>query len=226
MCKGKLIVIEAGDGAGKATQTQKLFEHLNSEGYNVRQISFPDYKSPSSALVKMYLNGEFGTHADDVDAYAASTFYAVDRYASYRMNWKKFHDKGGIILADRYVTSNMVHQAVKIFDDEERNNFLDWLDDFEYVKLKLPRPDLVIFLDMPPEISERLIKDRNRTDIHEKDFNYLRRCYNSYKELAQKYNWIKIDCSEGNNPRSIDDIHQDIINIMNDKKMALSSPHL
>ena len=210
MSNGKLIVIEAGDGSGKATQTQKLFEHLSSKNYKVRKVSFPDYDSPSSSLIKMYLNGNFGSHADDVDAYAASTFYAVDRYASYRMNWKSFYEAGEIILADRYTTSNMVHQAVKIADDNERENFLNWLDDFEYVKLKLPRPDVVIFLDMPPEISEKLIKERNRSDIHEKDFNYLRRCYNSYKELAQKYDWITINCSIDNDPRSIEDIHEDI----------------
>ena len=210
MSEGKLIVIEAGDGSGKATQTQKLFEHLSARNYKVRKVSFPDYDSPSSSLIKMYLNGDFGSHADDVDAYAASTFYAVDRYASYRMNWKKFYEAGEIILADRYTTSNMVHQAVKIVDYNERENFLNWLDDFEYVKLKLPRPDLVIFLDMPPEISEKLIKERNRTDIHEKDFNYLRRCYNSYNELAQKYDWITINCSIDNEPRTIEEIHEDI----------------
>ena len=219
MGKGKLIVIEAGDGSGKATQTKKLFEHLTDEGLKVRQVSFPDYDSPSSALVKMYLNGDFGKHADDVDAYAASTFYAVDRYASFRTSWKDFYDEGGIILADRYTTSNMVHQAVKIADDNERDKFLRWLDDLEYVKLKLPRPDVVIFLDMPPAISEKLIKERNRNDIHEKDFNYLHRCYDSYKELAQKFNWITIKCSDGNQPRSVEDIHEDIFNVVNRLKV-------
>lgn len=213
MTKGKLIVIEAGDGSGKATQTRKLFERLNSQGYSVKKISFPDYQSPSSALVKMYLNGDFGSHVDDVDAYAASTFYAVDRYASYKMNWKKFYEASDIILADRYTTSNMVHQAVKISDDSERDKFLDWLDDFEYVKLKLPRPDLVIFLDMPPEITEKLIIERNKTDIHELDREYQRRCYNSYKELAQKYNWIKIDCCIGEELRTIEEIHEDIFKV-------------
>ncbi len=208
--KGKLIVIEAGDGSGKATQTKKLFEHLTSENYKVKKISFPDYESPSSSLIKMYLKGDFGSHADDVDAYAASTFYAVDRYASYRMNWKKFLDAGEIILADRYVTSNMVHQAVKISEKIEREKFLNWLDDFEYIKLKLPRPDCVIFLDMPPEISEKLIAERKRIDIHEKDFDYLRRCYFSYKELAKKFNWITIKCNDGDNPRDIEKIHEDI----------------
>lgn len=217
MNKGKLIVIEAGDGSGKATQTKKLFEHLATEGHKVKQVSFPDYDSPSSSLVKMYLNGDFGKHADDVDAYAASTFYAVDRYASFRMNWKKPYDAGEIILADRYVTSNMVHQAVKIADSKERGAFLDWLDDFEYVKLKLPRPDVVIFLDMPPEISERLIKERKRNDIHEKDFDYLRRCYTTYKELAKKFDWITINCSEGTQPRSIEDIHNEVFNLIGDK---------
>ena len=214
MNKGKLIVIEAGDGSGKATQTRALFDHLTAEGYKVEKVSFPDYESPSSSLVKMYLNGAFGKHADDVDAYAASTFYAVDRYASFRMNWKKPYDAGEIILADRYVTSNMVHQAVKIADDKARDAFLNWLDDFEYVKLKLPRPDVVVFLDMPPEISERLIKERNHSDIHERDFDYLRRCYNAYKELAKKFGWTTIKCSDGAQPRSVEDIHEDIFNLI------------
>ena len=213
MSKGKLIVIEAGDGSGKATQTKLLFEYLTAKGHTVKKISFPDYDSPSSSLVKMYLKGDFGEHADDVDAYAASTFYAVDRYASFKMNWKKFYDLGEIILADRYVTSNMVHQAVKIADDIEREKFFNWLDDLEYEKLKLPRPDLVIFLNMPPEVSEKLIKERNRNDIHEKDFNYLRRCYNSYRELAKKFNWVTINCSDGNQPRSIEAIHKDMVDI-------------
>ena len=214
MNKGKLIVIEAGDGSGKATQTRALFDHLTAEGYKVEKVSFPDYESPSSSLVKMYLNGAFGKHADDVDAYAASTFYAVDRYASFRMNWKKPYDAGEMILADRYVTSNMVHQAVKIADDKARDAFLNWLDDFEYVKLKLPRPDVVVFLDMSPEISERLIKERNHSDIHERDFDYLRRCYNAYKELAKKFGWTTINCSDGAQPRSVEDIHEDIFNLI------------
>ncbi|MBR2179442.1 MAG: thymidylate kinase [Selenomonadaceae bacterium] len=214
MDKGKLIVIEAGDGSGKATQTKKLFERLKAEGRKVRQVSFPNYDSPSSSLVKMYLNGDFGKHADDVDAYAASTFYAVDRYASFRMNWKAFYDAGEIILADRYVTSNMVHQAVKIADSQEREVFLDWLDDLEYVKLKLPRPDLVIFLDMPTEISERLIKERKRNDIHETDFDYLHRCYDSYKELAKKFNWSIIHCSSGDQPLTVETIHEEVFDIL------------
>ena len=212
--KGKLIVIEGSDGSGKATQTKKLFQRLTSQGQRVEQISFPDYDSDSSALIKMYLNGNFGLHAEDVDAYAASTFYAVDRYASFKMKWKKYFDDGEIILADRYTTSNMIHQAVKINDEVERNIFLNWLEDFEYEKLKLPRPDKIIFLDMPPSISEKFLIERKQSDIHEKDFEYLRRCYQMYKEVAKKFNWITINCSEKNNPRDVDDIHEEIYNAL------------
>ena len=211
---GKLIVIEGSDGSGKAIQTKKLFERLISENHAVKKISFPNYNSNSSALIKMYLNGDFGTHADDVDPYAASTFYAVDRYASYRTEWKKFFEDDEIILADRYTTSNMIHQAVKIADNFEREKFLEWLDDFEFVKLKLPRPDLVIFLNMPPNVSEKLIKERNRNDIHEKDFDYLRRCYSAYNELTKKFGWIKINCSDNDSPRSIEEIHENIFNVV------------
>lgn len=208
---GKLIVLEGSDGSGKATQTRLLFDRLSKEADRpVRKISFPDYLSQSSALIKMYLRGEFGAHPSDVDPYAASTFYAVDRYASFKSDWKKDFDAGALIIADRYVTSNMAHQVVKIDDPSERKKFLEWLDDFEYEKLKLPRPDRVIFLDMPPEVSERLVVERNRLDIHESDRNYLRRTYAAYKELALKYNWITIECALENNPRRVNEIAQDI----------------
>ena len=209
--KGTLIVIEAGDGSGKATQTRKLFERLtNATDRPVHKISFPDYQSESSALIKMYLHGDFGAHASDVDAYAASTFYAVDRYASFKTHWKRYYDAGDIIIADRYVTSNMVHQAVKLDDPIERQHFLDWLDDFEYDKLKLPRPDLVLFLDMPPSITERLIAERHNLDIHETDKNYLRRCYQAYKELSERYGWTTINCAIDGAPRGIEDIADDV----------------
>ena len=206
-----LIVIEAGDGSGKATQTRKLYERLKSATDRpVHKISFPDYQSASSALIKMYLRGEFGSHASDVDAYAASTFYAVDRYASFKTHWRQYYEAGDIIIADRYVTSNMAHQTVKLDDPIERQQFLAWLDDFEYNKLKLPRPDLVLFLDMPPSITERLIADRQRLDIHEIDQNYLRRCYEAYKHLAAQYNWTTIGCAVDDAPRGIDEIAEDI----------------
>ena len=215
MKRGKLIVIEAGDGSGKATQTKALYEHLKRDGKSVHRISFPDYASDSSALVKMYLNGSFGGHAEDVNAYAASTFYAADRYASYRMKWKSLYEAGDIILADRYTTSNMVHQAVKLTDAAERGAFLDWLWDFEFGKLGLPVPDLVVFLDMPPEISDRLIAERaeekaQAKDIHEKDAEYLHRCHAAYLELAAKYGWRRVACAKDGAIRGIEEIHQDV----------------
>ena len=216
MSKGKLITIEAGDGSGKATQTRALMEHLLKDGYRVIKVEYPDYKSDSSALVKMYLGGEFGEHAEDVDAYGASTFFAVDRYASFHLNWKQAYEDGAIILADRYTTSNMVHQAVKLTDPTEREEFLTWLWDFEFGKLKLPVPDVVVYLDMAPEVSDRLINERaahnadRKKDIHEKDTNYLHRCHDAYNWVAAKYGWKKVVCSKDGQPRSIEEIHKDV----------------
>ena len=216
MAKGKLITIEAGDGSGKATQTRALMEHLVKDGYRVVKVEYPDYKSDSSALVKMYLGGEFGEHAEDVDAYGASTFFAVDRYASFHLNWKQAYEEGAIILADRYTTSNMVHQAVKLTDPIEREEFLTWLWDFEFGKLKLPVPDVVVYLDMDPEVSDRLINERaahnadRKKDIHEKDTNYLHRCHDAYNWVADKYGWKKVVCSKDGQPRSIEEIHEDV----------------
>lgn len=213
--QGKLIIIEAGDGSGKATQTRALFDHLAGDGYKVHKVEFPDYESESSALIRMYLGGQFGNHADDVNAYAASTFFAVDRYASFRMKWKKFYDAGDIILADRYTTSNMVHQAVKLVHKKDREDFLAWLWDFEFIKLGLPMPDAVVFLDMDPLVSDRLIAARaarkhSEKDIHEKDTDYLHRCYAAYVELAAKYGWKKVKCSENGTPCSRAVIHEDV----------------
>ena len=211
--KGKLIIIEAGDGSGKATQTKALYEHLCREGYRVHRVEFPDYAADSSMLVRMYLRGDFGGHAEDVNAYAA--FFAVDRYASYRMKWKKAYEVGDIILADRYTTSNMVHQAVKLTDREERESFLDWLWDFEFNKLGLPVPDKVVFLDMDPEVADQLIAARaaaqaQERDIHERDKEYLHRCHAAYEELAKKYGWTRVACSEHGEPRAVEAIHADV----------------
>ena len=215
MSKGKLIIIEAGDGSGKATQTKALYDHLVRDGYRVHRIEFPDYEADSSMLVRMYLRGDFGGHAEDVNAFAASTFFAVDRYASFRMKWKEFYDNGDIILADRYTTSNMVHQAVKLTDTKEREAFLDWLWDFEFVKIGLPVPDKVVFLDMDPHVADKLIAARAKEtgaekDIHEKDTSYLHRCHAAYLELAEKYDWSKVICSEDGEPRSIAAIHDEV----------------
>lgn len=215
MVKGKLIIIEAGDGCGKATQTKLLYDRLNQAGYKVKKIEYPDYESPACTPVKMYLQGEFGGHVDDVNAYAASVLFAVDRYASYRMKWKKDYEEGTIILADRYTTSNMVHQAVKIEDSKMRDEFLSWLWDTEFTKMGLPVPDKVIFLNMPPDISNKLIdnrakKDNRKKDIHEQDKNYLEKCYEVYQEMANRYDWDIVECAKDNQLRTIEEIHEDV----------------
>lgn len=216
MSKGKLITIEAGDGSGKATQTKALYDRLLAEGYQVLKVEYPDYQSESSALVRMYLGGEFGQQAENVSAYGASAFFAVDRYASYLLKWRQVYESGWIILADRYTTSNMVHQAVKLKDSAEREEFLTWLWDFEFGRLQLPVPDRVIYLDMPPEISDRLINSRaakdssRQKDIHEKDTSYLHHCHRAYNEVAEKYGWVKISCAQQGNLRTVQDIHEDV----------------
>lgn len=216
MSKGKLITIEAGDGSGKATQTKALYDRLLAEGYQVLKVEYPDYQSESSALVRMYLGGEFGQQAENVSAYGASAFFAVDRYASYLLKWRQAYESGWIILADRYTTSNMVHQAVKLKNSAEREKFLTWLWDFEFGRLKLPVPDRVIYLDMPPEISDRLINSRaakdssRKKDIHEKDTSYLHHCHRAYNEVAEKYGWVKISCAQQGNLRTVQDIHEDV----------------
>lgn len=212
---GKLIIIEAGDGCGKATQTQKLCDRLQQEKVNVKKIEFPNYKSPSSALIKMYLNGEFGSDPESVNPYAASAFYAVDRYASFKIEWEGFYNMGGIIIADRYTTSNMVHQAVKFGNEQEKMVFLDWLWDFEFKLFKLPVPDCVIFLDMPPEYSRSLMAGRaNKSgaehDIHEQDQAYLAKCYNNYRLLAAKYHWQTVGCVQNNRLKTVDEIGTEV----------------
>lgn len=214
---GKLICIEAGDGSGKETQANKLLERLKSENYKVRKVSFPNYGSESSSLIKMYLRGEFGSRPEDISPYVASTFYAVDRYASYKKEWESFYKAGGIILADRYTTSNMVHQAVKIKDPDKREAYLDWLWNFEFDMFGLPEPDCVIFLDMPPEYAARLMENRknkitgsDKKDIHERDKAYLEQVYKCALWLADKYGWHKVSCVQDQIIRPIYDIHEEI----------------
>mgnify|MGYP000995024596 CR=1 FL=1 len=221
MEKGKVIVIEGCDGSGKATQTKKVFDRLVMEGYNVKKVEYPNYESNSSALVKMYLNGEFGNSAEDVNPYAASSFYAVDRYASYKKEWEKFYHQGGIILADRYTTANMIHQASKIKEEHSRNEFLEWLWDYEFIKIGLPVPDCVIFLDVHPACSRELIQNRENKingfeekDIHEKDYEYLLNSYNNSCKVADKYGWKRIDCVRTGRLREINDIHEEIYTIL------------
>lgn len=212
--KGTLIVLEGIDGSGKETQASLLEKKLKEKGREVMHISFPDYKSPSSALVKMYLKGDFGKNPKDVNPYSASLFYAVDRFASYRMKWKDFYQKGGIIIADRYTTSNMVHQMTKYEDKKARKDFLSWLEKTEYEELELPVPDLVILLDIPLRVSENLVKERARQggsmDIHEQHLDYLRKCHDAYQELVNLYGWKRIPCTEEGKLRTIEDIGEDV----------------
>ncbi len=217
MGKGKLIIIESGsDASGKATQSKKLYERLINEGYNCMKITFPDYDSESSALVKMYLRGDFGSNPNDVSPYVASTFYAADRYASFKTKWEKFYNEGGIIISDRYTTSNMVHQAAKM-DEEEKEKFLNWLWDLEFNLYGIPEPDQVIFLDVDPMVSQQLMKNRlnkitgeEEKDIHESNEEYLVNSYNNSLKIADKYSWNKVKCTEGTALRTIDDIHEEI----------------
>lgn len=212
---GKLIVIEGSDGSGKATQTRKLYDRLSDLEGAVKRLSFPNYESESSALIRMYLRGDFGGTAEEVNPYAAATFYAVDRFASF-FEWKDFYREGGIVLCDRYVESNMVYQAAKFAKKDERTKFLAWLETLEYEYYGLPRADLTIFLDMPPEVAAILRKERGRADIHENDAAYMEKVYNTYKELAQRYQWATVNCAEGHQPRSTTDILEDILRLVED----------
>ena len=211
---GKLIVIEGTDGSGKSTQFRKLTERLEQEGQAFKTLVFPRYKEPSSALIRMYLGGDFGTHPSDVNAYAASSFYAVDRYASYKQDWGKWYKEGGLIVSDRYTTSNAVHQTSKE-PPEKQGDFLKWLYEFEYDKLGLPCPDLIIYLDVPTSFTEKLMRHREQetnthADIHEQDMQYLATCRQSGRTAAQYYGWNVIQCVTDDEMRSIEDIHEEI----------------
>ena len=211
---GKLIVIEGTDGSGKSTQFRLLTERIASEGYDFQKLVFPQYKEESSALIRMYLGGEFGARPTDVNAYAASAFYAVDRYASYKKVWGQWYEQGGLVLSDRYTTSNAVHQASKEPPDRQ-GAFLKWLYEFEYDKLGLPRPDLVIYLDVPTDFTERMMRSREAAtntsaDIHEQDLQYLCTCRQTGRAAAAFYGWTVIDCVRDGTMRSIADIHEEI----------------
>ena len=212
--KAKLVVLEGLDGSGKSTQFERLGEYLTAKGVKIKSISFPDYDQPSSALVKMYLSGEFSESAEDVNAYAASSFYAVDRYASYKKFWEKDYAEGAFILAARYATSNCIYQMVKL-EEDNWDEYLQWLDEYEYGKLDLPKPDLVIFLDMPVEISQRLMSgryagDESKKDIHESNVRFLNDCRKAALYTAQKQGWKVIECSDGENPLTIEKITESL----------------
>lgn len=218
---GILIAIDGVDASGKQTQTQLLKKRLIEDGKDIKAVSFPAYDNPSSTLVKMYLDGDFGKKPSDVNAYATSTFFAADRFATYRTDWGKDYNSGTIILADRYVSSNLIHQASKIDNSAEKDKFLTWLDDLEHNIYGLPRPDVTIFLDMPPEYGAMLMKDRanksngtDKKDIHESDFSYLETSYNNAVYVAERFNWKRVSCVKDGEIRSVEDIHNDIYSII------------
>ena len=215
---GKLIVIEGTDASGKETQTNKLFLRLNAMGKNVRTISFPNYNSPACEPVKMYLSGKFGTDANAVNPYPVSTMYAIDRYASYKMDWEKNYKDDCIIVTDRYVTSNMIHQCAKLSDTSEKLEYLRWLVDLEYDKNKIPVPDMVIFLNMPPKDALSLMRGRESKfakDIHESNELFLKKSYDNACYVAQLYKWKEIKCvDENGNLRTIEDISEEIYRLI------------
>lgn len=212
--KPKLIVLDGLDGCGKSTQFALLGKALQAAGIPCRMISFPDYDQPSAALVKLYLSGAFSSSAEDVNAYAASSFYAVDRYASYQLQWKEDYQAGTLILASRYVSSNAIHQMPKL-PPSEWDSYLHWLDTYEYERLQLPRPDGVWFLDMPVAVSQSLLLERyqgdgSKKDIHEADVAYLELCREASRYAADRMGWHVISCAEGEQPRSIASIQEQL----------------
>ena len=214
---GKLFVIDGTDGSGKQTQIKALKERLEKEGIEFKSVSFPNYESESSALVKIYLNGELSEDPKEISPYIASTFYAADRYITFKKEYEEYYKNGGIILADRYTTSNMVHQAGKIKDDKEREKFLNWLWDFEFNLYGLPIPTEVFFLNMPTEYALKLMENRKnkitkeeKKDIHERNQEHMKDAYNEACKLSKKYNWKEIKCVKDGKIRTIEDIHEEI----------------
>ena len=213
---GKFIVIDGLDGSGKGTQTDILVERLKSEGKRVKTLSFPVYESDSSLFVRMYLDGKFGKNPSDTNAYAASMFFACDRYISYKTDWiRDIEDPDTYVIANRYTSANAVHQLSKL-PAEDYDGFLEWLFDLEYGKMGLPAPDLVLYLCVPPEVSEALIKSRSsqtgrETDIHENDKRHLSDSYKAALYSAEKLGWKKIDCARGPALRTREDIHKEIL---------------
>lgn len=217
-----VFVIEGLDGSGKATQTKLLCKALADRGIPCRHVTFPDYGSDSSALVKMYLGGDFGSDPGSVNGYAAASFYAVDRYASFQRDWKDDYAKGCVIVADRYVTSNLIYQLSKV-PAAEKDSFIDWVEDYEYEKLGLPRPTAVLYLDMDPSISQKLLAgryqgDESKKDIHERNVAFLKDCRSNALYSAKRSCWNVICCYRGDTPKMVDEIHEEI--------MAIVGPYL
>ncbi|MCL2820669.1 MAG: thymidylate kinase [Oscillospiraceae bacterium] len=215
---GKLIVFEGIDGSGKSTQFEMMCKRLSDEERQFKRLVFPRYSEPSSALIKMYLNGEFGDSPDSVNAYAASSFYAVDRYASFAQDWRDYYNNGGLILTDRYTTSNALHQGAKI-PAVKREHFFKWLYDYEFNLIGLPAPDIVIYMDITAEFAATRLKRRQTetgtsADIHENDMVYLNNCAESGRHAAEIYNWQRISCVNNGDERDFNEIHTEIYDLI------------
>ncbi len=214
MSRGRLIVLEGLDGSGKSTQLARVCEAVGARGVSFRRLEFPCYESDSSALVRMYLGGAFGEKPEDVNAFAASSFYAVDRYASYRSDWGRYYEAGGLLLSGRYTTSNAIHQGAKL-SGKARTDYMDWLFDYEYRLLGLPEPDAVLFLDVEVPVALRNIRRRESgQDIHERDGGYLSLCRESALEAAKRYGWRLVRCDENGEMRPVDAIEREILEII------------
>jgi len=216
-----LIVFEGVDSSGKETHSRLAYERLVRDGFSAQKVSFPNYGSKAAGALKMYLDGEFGAHPEDVNPYVASTFYAVDRFASFRQVWRKSYESGITIISDRYTTSNMIHQGAKFNHDNELDEYLGWLSDLEYGKFGLPTPDKVIFLDMPMEFRIKLlnsrgekIEGRNEKDIHERDIEYLKQAHLCAQKLARRYGWERLSVVKDDNLRLIEDVHNEVYGIV------------
>jgi len=211
---GRLVVFEGIDGSGKSTQFDMLCRRFAGESKDFMRLRFPRYDEPSSALVRMYLGGEFGEDPDSVNAYAASSFYAVDRYASYIQDWRKYYESGGLVLTDRYTTSNAIHQGAKLPPDL-REYFFRWLYEYEFSLMGLPAPDLVLYMDIDAKLAARRIEKRQSetgaaVDIHEKDYGYLESCSQSGSQAAIQLGWHSVNCVVEGRERGEEDIHNEI----------------
>ncbi len=215
---GKLIAFEGIDGSGKSTQARLTREKLSALGIDFKSVTFPRYDNPSATLIKMYLGGEFGSKPGDVNPYASSCFYAVDRYASFTQDWREHYENGGLIIADRYTTSNAIHQGAK-FPKEQRTEFFRWLYNFEFDLMGLPKPDAVIYMDTSLELAEARIISRaagSQTDIHERDFSYLELCHACGAQAAAEYGWISVKSHKDGAERSVEDVNDEIFGIIKD----------
>ena len=213
---GKIIVVESNtDGAGKQTQTEEIYKYLREKGEKVVKFSFPNYNSDSSYFVKKYLNGEFGDDAKNINAYIASTFFAVDRYLTYIKEIKKYYDEDYYILMDRYVTSNIIYQAAKMENKNKIDEFINWNKELEYNKYNLPKPDYVIFLYMDLKESEKLRKNRKAKlegkDIHEQNDEYLKKVSDNSLYICETEKWTKIECVKKGRLKDILEIKEEIL---------------